>query len=1213
MHPQTAPPVFCAHEWQDCECYGVISYGIGSVWIQKTVSGRVKCTNDFFENDPYPGRFKQCMCAVSNVLADNDASRITSLSSTSRTLQQPLREEGYCVSRSGHDVNSGVIKNRIQDLSTISCLEWCLTVPAATACEFIINQGNRGCYAHTSALVDHGNGAANHWCWVLETSDFLLSSTIATKPTLTSSQNDVVVMDESTKSWRRSTTALASMRQRGFCVSRTNEDVNDGLIKHPDRTLSFAQCVRWCASIPDTTGCERIAGQANRGCYAFTNHAIHHGNGAIRHWCWVFPRVPTHPPIPPPSHELIQNYSATYPEAASLCAAEGGFCRCNGKLWYGAPGEYYTRRALGIGLRCDAASFQANMLATVSRGSARCYCETEPGAPTSAPSVSPSPEPQCIDLQPTRDQGNPTCSFQLANTGYCARRRQGILTDGLCARTCGMCVPSYANVQIPCFDNKDNELDSCAVASATSTTPNHLFLATGASPAIKSPNHTQHRHRTTLQIPLQATKASRRGCLDCAMWVSGSNGGVVFISGVLHWAWAGSYLYINLGPDVTLTDWNNAIGPHETLWFSRDPPPTLSPTQSPSPTTPDNFGGTVPPAISSTIPSGFQLMGSGWCWGVGRGEFSHATDIADCADRCQHAQLSLHNDKAICESFVWRQPGQCWLYREQAKGASEAVQSGSCFRRARPSNVVLTQRDFENGTYIISNPGVYTLGSDIEFLLHDGSTVTDPARFLFPSTAQVTEGGPYSSKAYALGFFAAIVIASDNVVLDLGGFTLKQSKAHSLVQRFFSLIELASSPFPASAGPADFGDYVVAANHVVIRNGRLGRSAHHGIHGNGNSDITLENLIIEDFEVAGVSCNAIRQLSMHRVTIERSRADVPVNGRFSAAINLLRLVDINLGEKAATDFLPLKTALTALRRSVATTINQVIHRSKFGLDNKLFQTETGGLPDGSLLSGIIVHPTLNVGDYWTGETGSDDLDFKDVKVSDLAGNPAELTVLILSSDPTGSSGTKTDYTGAHVRDNLGSVLDIDRIVSADGRYIPNELADMQFALASYKFHCKKPGNICASKELVDRSNIPLPVVNWAYGTNDTAWADILAEGYTLRGGNDFMFHRNKGVVAVKIDGTVNADLRGISVSDIENYADKSRRSKHVSIDGYRGQNVRAVALAADTNIIGSVGGVSGLYAAVPGEARLLEHATPCFDIDLDVIPGNANPVITRQL
>jgi hypothetical protein len=42
------------------------------------------------------------------------------------------------------------------------------------------------------------------------------------------------------------------------------------------------------------------------------------------------------------------------------------------------------------------------------------------------------------------------------------------------------------------------------------------------------------------------------------------------------------------------------------------------------------------------------------------------------------------------------------------------------------------------------------------------------------------------------------------------------------------------------------------ANNVIIRNGKLGLSSHHGIRGLFNKNIQLENIEVRDFEVAGI-------------------------------------------------------------------------------------------------------------------------------------------------------------------------------------------------------------------------------------------------------------------------------------------------------------------------------------------------------------------------
>ena len=117
--------------------------------------------------------------------------------------------------------------------------------------------------------------------------------------------------------------------------------------------------------------------------------------------------------------------------------------------------------------------------------------------------------------------------------------------------------------------------------------------------------------------------------------------------------------------------------------------------------------------------------------------------------------------------------------------------------------VKLRQSDFNEGTYIIDTPDTYMLMEDIVFRPNGDLDAAEPESFMYPTDAQLAT--KYNSFAYSLGFFAAISIAVDDVVLDLNGFELKQSEEHSLMQRFFALIELGSAPFPPNTGPANFG------------------------------------------------------------------------------------------------------------------------------------------------------------------------------------------------------------------------------------------------------------------------------------------------------------------------------------------------------------------------------------------------------------------------
>ena len=111
----------------------------------------------------------------------------------------------------------------------------------------------------------------------------------------------------------------------------------------------------------------------------------------------------------------------------------------------------------------------------------------------------------------------------------------------------------------------------------------------------------------------------------------------------------------------------------------------------------------------------------------------------------------------------------------------------------------------------------------------------------------------YDEKAYGMGFFAAIAISASDVEIYLNNFSIEQSASHALMQRFFAIIELANSPFLESVGPAQFvgdGGFKSASKVLIQGPGRIGRSAHHGVHGNENQDITIHTF--QEFEVAAV-------------------------------------------------------------------------------------------------------------------------------------------------------------------------------------------------------------------------------------------------------------------------------------------------------------------------------------------------------------------------
>ena len=108
--------------------------------------------------------------------------------------------------------------------------------------------------------------------------------------------------------------------------------------------------------------------------------------------------------------------------------------------------------------------------------------------------------------------------------------------------------------------------------------------------------------------------------------------------------------------------------------------------------------------------------------------------------------------------------------------------------------------------------------------------------------------------------------------------------------RFFALVELADRPFVSGQGPADFGSDIRAGKNVVIRNGTIGRSSHHGVHGNFNERIRISDVDFVDYEVAALALNGVQGLDVRNVTAS-NRKDVPVLGTFSSAQFIKHYID----------------------------------------------------------------------------------------------------------------------------------------------------------------------------------------------------------------------------------------------------------------------------------------------------------------------------------
>ena len=199
--------------------------------------------------------------------------------------------------------------------------------------------------------------------------------------------------------------------------------------------------------------------------------------------------------------------------------------------------------------------------------------------------------------------------------------------------------------------------------------------------------------------------------------------------------------------------------------------------------------------------------------------------------------------------------------------------------------IEITTGDFDQGTMIISHPGEYKLCEDITFypLVNTPDTSSEGAANAFEPIFSET----YNVHAFGLGFFAAICITASDVTLFLNGYRIEQSEEHALLQRFFAVVELANSPFIEGVGPADFigesNRLQSASNIKILGPGTIGRSSHHGIHGNENDNVLIKDVTFVNFEVAAVSINNVDNLRIMKCRIKKNRHNVPILGLFSAA------------------------------------------------------------------------------------------------------------------------------------------------------------------------------------------------------------------------------------------------------------------------------------------------------------------------------------------
>jgi len=570
----------------------------------------------------------------------------------------------------------------------------------------------------------------------------------------------------------------------------------------------------------------------------------------------------------------------------------------------------------------------------------------------------------------------------------------------------------------------------------------------------------------------------------------------------------------------------------------------------------------------------------------------------------------------------------------------------------RAGSVTLTNEDFLYGTYIIDEPGTYRLGEDVSFNPNSPATLTasvedgsipewladalglpapvDAYHAGFPLFTQYepggvesfSPGGPldarYDPSAYGIGFFAAIAITADDVVLDLNGHTIEQSAEHALLQRFFAVVELSDQPFIPSQGPFDFGTDLDGAQGVTIKNGTIGRSSHHGIHGNGNEDITVRNVAFVDYEVGALALNGVNGLDVTNVTAV-NRKDVPVLGTFSSAQFIKMFIEdlvqsgsqttltvegVVLGVEDVKD--GLVDAINNTHDDIISNPNVVGGRAQ--IDSDAHPVEYGlfhnqhGVVDGNSYSFLVNRFGVAVNGFPHSPDGvtsvaSQGIRFTNVRVMDQVGAINEVPALDVGG------GAATDPIGAVFQtQNRNPDTDAPVTTSAtDGtaRYTGNPVANAQAFVAKAQLN----GDFAASNLDLSRQSISPSILSWVEAATGSESLDDIGATYLCNG--DSMFHVDKGVIAFKMDAAQNVRLRNTSVSGLENLGTEGsslcgdylggKSHADATLNGYGGSSVRAYTFAGTRNALVVNASATGLLS-VGGTAIGFDVLTDSSDI-----------------
>ena len=460
----------------------------------------------------------------------------------------------------------------------------------------------------------------------------------------------------------------------------------------------------------------------------------------------------------------------------------------------------------------------------------------------------------------------------------------------------------------------------------------------------------------------------------------------------------------------------------------------------------------------------------------------------------------------------------------------------------KPAFITLRQSDFDvnpisklmlkknlGGTLRIVTSSYFELGENITFDFNE-------AHNFIPTNEQTTESVKWknypqkfiypvrqNNGSYDLGFFAGITVEADKVVINMNKKKIKMSEKFYFMQRFFSLIELASSPFIPTQGPGDFGKNVRYGENVIIRLGRFGLSSHNGIHGNNNKHLYLNNLEIKDFEIAGVALNDVDNFLFSESVMGQNFQNVPVKGNVAflvfAVRSLKRMVNMNMLQ------------WKPLYQEGKKILDRIYFNYRTGRDIEFPLGNDSGLADG-LNYGVVINSrgvaingfTACCSSEKSNGILSENVYIDNIKIKDIVALPEEVVSIAKEGKP--------------VVMGFGSILRLGELTdlsSTDGTVEKSPFSNFVFSLADKLRFFPNDTIFFAPTNLYSYEWI----IDWYLGktVEKNIFRLIEMNNTELYCNADTMNHVQKGTMGFRIQGVNKGLFKQIVISNIQNLGD----------------------------------------------------------------------------